>query len=207
VEIDFLKARKRLVEEGQTISGINGHACPNLFEMYRDNFLDMLEANGYETDESLAKILEAQNDYQYVGDFLAEPLDQLCELAAFGLILQDRIALTGWGQFDFERCYFLHEQMFECFEYVMDSRKRSRNARENAALRHQLNSVVRKFVLDEWTIYANSYDRNKSEFARHYVGLIRQKFEDKNGDPFRVTEKTIREVWLSDTPTAGKPAL
>jgi hypothetical protein len=100
----------------------------------------------------------------------------------------------------------MHEQMFECFEYVQDSLKRSRSARENAMSRHQLNNEVKKFVLDEWKVHASDYDHNKSEFARHYVSLILQKFSDKKGDPFRVTEKTIREAWLSDTPSASKPA-
>lgn len=61
------------------------------------------------------------------------------------------------------------------------------------------------FVQDEWRAFRAEY-RSKSEFARHYAPRVRNEFVDGKGDPLRVTEKTIREVWLSDNPPASKPA-
>lgn len=189
--------------EYKTLSGKDGRECPGgYFELYRDTFFGVVDVNGDLPPDALTALLKWANDNEDLGSFLTEPQEQLIELAAFGLVLLDRIAMLGWGRLDFERCFVLHEQLFECFDYVSDATRKVDRARRAAAARYKVNTEARRFVADEWNTHARDYDFNKSEFARHYVGLVRNKFTAGNGDPFVVTEKTIREAWLTFTPPA-----
>lgn len=64
--------------------------------------------------------------------------------------------------------------------------------------KNQASNQARFFVVAEWAKYRGEYGDNKSAFARDYVRRV--KFEMG----VDVTEKTIREVWLS--PSASTPA-
>ena len=75
--------------------------------------------------------------------------------------------------------------------------KASELARKNATKRHAPGKIARDFVVQEWTKYAGDYAGNKSAFARHYVKRVFNELK------VRVTEKQLREVWLSDTPPAA----
>ena len=80
---------------------------------------------------------------------------------------------------------------------VLITRQRAKYAAEK---RHSSMRLAKLFVQAEWHKNADAYKRNKSDFARNYVVLIRDQFQDSRGDPLRVTEKTIREVWLISRP-------
>jgi len=84
-----------------------------------------------------------------------------------------------------------------------DSRKRKS---EWAKLRHHQTNAARAFVRNEWSLHKDAYNGNKSEFSRTYVSIVANRFKTRNGDPLKVTEKTIRESWLSDTPSASRQA-
>ena len=73
-------------------------------------------------------------------------------------------------------------------------------ARMKAVKRHASTNRARNFVLNEWARHKIAYSGNKSAFARDYVRRV------KNEHDLTVTEKQMREVWLSDTPLASKPA-
>jgi hypothetical protein len=79
-------------------------------------------------------------------------------------------------------------------QLVMLTKNRAKHAAEK---RHSSMRMAKLFVQAEWDEKGEAYKRDKSDFARTYVGLVRDKFMDSKGDPLRVTEKTIREVWLS----------
>lgn len=71
----------------------------------------------------------------------------------------------------------------------------------NAALkRHSMSDPARNFVLKEWRTNRASYQDNTSAFTRDYVRRVLHEFD------VTVTEKTMREVWLRDTPNASKKA-
>ena len=70
-------------------------------------------------------------------------------------------------------------------------------AKEIAQRRWGANSNARKYTQDEWLKNRVGYKNNKSDFARTYSQLVLNQFG------VTVTDKTIREVWLSDTPDAG----
>ena len=69
-----------------------------------------------------------------------------------------------------------------------------------AAKLHAPRNNAKNWVRSEWNEKREAYGGNKSEFARHYVRRI------KNERSIDITEKTIREVWLADTPSASKQA-
>ena len=96
--------------------------------------------------------------------------------------------------------------MFECFEIIIDSQKRANQARVAAGARAKKYNEARVWVWSEWSQKKADYLHNKTDFARTYTGLVRDKFVDNKDDPLRVTEKTIREVWLSKPPPASKRA-
>ena len=206
MKIDLQLAVKR-INAGYIDGTLSGHptelegAC-HYIEMYHFVFLDKLKALGFTEEHHLERLLATVIDVKHVGDVI----DDMASACIFGLVLLDRIAETGWGKYDFARCFYLHEQMFECFEQVIDSAKAQRKAREAALQRAKKTNEAKAWVRDEWALKKLNYKGNKSDFARTYVSLVRVQFTDNQGDPLSVTEKTIREVWLSDTPPAGRRA-
>ena len=77
---------------------------------------------------------------------------------------------------------------------VRITRERAQYAAEK---RHSNMKLAKLFVQAEWHEKAEAYKGNKSDFARTYVALILDQFQDTKGDPLQVTVKTIRDVWLS----------
>lgn len=76
---------------------------------------------------------------------------------------------------------------------------RTKTASDMAGARHKANREAKDFVRSEWSKHREAYGGNKSAFARDYVKRVLNEFSVK------VTEKQMREVWLADTPLAGKP--
>jgi len=58
---------------------------------------------------------------------------------------------------------------------------------------HEKRRTAKDFVQREWRAHRADYSENKSEFARHYARRV------QNEMGVRVTDKTIREVWLRET--------
>ena len=63
-------------------------------------------------------------------------------------------------------------------------------AKAAAIKRNEKNSEMRKFVIDRWNAEKESYEKNKSDFARHYSRLLLQENE------FEVKASTIATRWL-----------
>lgn len=76
----------------------------------------------------------------------------------------------------------------------------SERASKAAQKRHGRNDPAKYFVAAEWKRTCTEYDGNKTAFTRDYVRRVLNEFG------ITVTEKTMREVWLKDTPSAGKQA-
>jgi hypothetical protein len=73
-----------------------------------------------------------------------------------------------------------------------------------ASKRHASTNLARNFIKNEWEKHKTSYNNNKSAFARSYVALIANQFKDAKGDPLKITEDTIKEIWLKDPLSASK---
>lgn len=201
MEIDLRQPKTRLCDQYLTVTGLPiDSRFSSYFEMYRDTFLDRLEGLGISTDAQLKDSLERVAQFEGVGDFIVNPEHQGEELAAFGLLLLDRIVRLDWGRLDPDTGFFLHEQMFECFEYARDASRRSESARRLVNLKYPKNRAAQRFVISEWVAHRGAYEGNKSAFARDYVRRVKNEFD------LVVTEKQMREVWLRDAPSTGKPS-
>lgn len=80
------------------------------------------------------------------------------------------------------------------------SRRTSERASNAANKRHAPNNKARNWICKEWATHRDAYEGNKSAFTRDYVKRVFYEFN------VSVTEKQMREVWLKDTPVAGKQA-
>ncbi len=87
--------------------------------------------------------------------------------------------------------------------YAGRSQERILNAKRAGRKGAEMKNKAKDFVVQEWQRKRNKFSNNKSKFARTYVVLIGNEFKDKKGDPLRVTERTIREEWLKDHPSAS----
>ena len=147
MSIDLSRAWSRLRDEYKTISGAEiDEEYGGYFEMYRDMFLDRLHESGCTDAKSLESALNEVIEFENVGDFLGDPDAQLDMLAAFGLVMLDRIARLNWGRSDYSECFFLHEALFECFEYVHENTKRTESARLRAGLAHKEHRAMKAEV-------------------------------------------------------------
>ena len=81
-------------------------------------------------------------------------------------------------------------------------------ARKAAMARHEHLKPAIQFIRIEWEEHRQAYSLNKTDFARTYVELVRNKYRDRRGDPLKVTIKTITDVWLAPSASkqAGEPA-
>jgi hypothetical protein len=206
MEFDLFKIRDNLWLNYKTVSGlpVKGEGLGSWYEMYLNVFCDELDAMRVTTDADYAALFGQMIQYKYVGDFLTDENLQRSELAAFGLIVFDRLYQMEKDippiPSDFGKISFAFQQMFECYEYISLRNARSNLAKKGAMARHREMSRARKFVVDQWTLVGKEYQLNKSAFARDYSRRV------KNEHGVDVTDKTIREVWLSGTPFAGKQA-
>ena len=73
----------------------------------------------------------------------------------------------------------------------------SDRASSGGKAKYEKHNQAREFVVREWSEHRIAYGGNKSEFARHYVRRVLNEFG------LNITEKTVREVWLTDTPPAS----
>lgn len=69
---------------------------------------------------------------------------------------------------------------------------RKKFASSGGKKKYEEHAKARKFVQSEWVTHKTSYAGNKSEFSRVYARRVGNEFSVK------VTEKTIREIWLMD---------
>jgi len=168
-------------------------------EMYTRRFRALLEANKVVTDDALSSTLQAAAEFESVGDFLADEAEQKLLIAAFGLITLDRIA-ERWDSLTQEDLFYMHEQLFECFDLCGLSLHKSDEARRRALKGHAKNREAKLFVVKEWVAFREDYEGNKSAFCRDYVKRV------ANEMGVVVTEKQMREEWLKDIPPAGTPA-
>lgn len=84
--------------------------------------------------------------------------------------------------------------------------QKKQQSKKATTKRHAASNAARMFIKGEWELHKAEYAGNKSEFVRTYISIVANRFKNANGDPLKITEKQMREVWLADTPSAGKQA-
>nr|WP_145545772.1 hypothetical protein [Variovorax boronicumulans] len=132
--------------------------------------------------------------FEYIGDFLYDEVKQAAEFAAFGLILFDRLN-ESWPELSKQDLFFWHEELFECVEWSGKKIARQAESRIMASKRHEKSRAAKEFVRKEWQLHREAYQSNKSAFSRDYARRVNNEFS------FPITEKQMRDVWLSDEST------
>jgi hypothetical protein len=128
--------------------------------------------------------------------------DHEVEVLKLNQVIADNLDADSIWAFAFIARSTLRKSIFDPLQEV----EVNLQAREYALKRHGPASLAKEFVLSEWAKNRAHYKGNKSSFARDYSRRILNEFVDAKGDPLDIKEKTIREVWLSNTPSASKPA-
>ncbi len=129
----FPNARTNLYENMLTIGGLDpGNDFIGVYEIYRHPFCDQLELLGYKSDNDYSIILSQMNECQDVGDFLCDEKTQLAEIAAFGLILFERIIQAIKANANHIAVFYMHEALAECLAFVLEDSGIRRRARASA---------------------------------------------------------------------------
>ena len=149
MELGFRNARENLCHNYKTVSGLDPGDYSTWYEVYRDVFCDKLKALGCTTDEDYSYVLTRMNKCSGVGDFLADPPQQLIELAAFGLISFDRIVRAIASNASHEKVVQIHEDLAECCMYVLEDVGLKMRARAGAKARHTENHAMKAEVF-QW---------------------------------------------------------
>lgn len=144
----FQNARANLWDNYKTISGLDPGNYASWYEAYRDVFCDKLTALGCTTDDDYSYILSRMNACSSVGDFLGKDPEQ-AHLAAFGLILFDRIIRAIAANASHETVFQIHEDLAECFTYVLEDVGLRARARAGAKARHAENRAMKVDVF-QW---------------------------------------------------------
>jgi hypothetical protein len=110
----------------------------------------------------------------------------------------DEISACSIEIADFKRALSWKESQGHAVEIAVRSAITQR-AQSGGRAKYKEHTKAKEFVQKEWEAHRDEYEGNKSAFARDYVRRVLNELNVK------VTEKTLREVWLS-TPTTSKPA-
>lgn len=167
----FLNARENLWVKLTTISGIDcGDEFYAWYDLYTNEFCKQLSKSGFNTDAEYSEILTRINEYSHVGEFLFDEDKQLADLAAFGLVLFERIIQAIANQASHETVFDMHEELAECLSYVVAGTGARGMARKAALARHaadpkQLDKVLIRECWDEWQKKPDRYE-GKAAFAR-----------------------------------------
>ena len=129
----FADAKKNIYEL-KTISGFEDKFL--YFESFRDEFCDALEAHGCISDQDYSVLLSEMNGYSHVGDMLYNEKDQKAELAAYGLILYERLTLAEAEKISYIDFFSMHEELALCRDLMSDMDVISTRARAAAHARH-----------------------------------------------------------------------
>jgi hypothetical protein len=147
MSIDFSNAWTCVNDELKTVSGLKV-VDPYIgwFEIYCVDFAQVLEQHGYTSDFAWASLLEEMDRFDSFGEAVNSPTNEDLEMAAFGLILFDRILRAESNGTDYEDLFVMHEELHVCHSNSFKSQLRSATARSNAAQSHSETNKMKEEV-------------------------------------------------------------
>lgn len=110
----------------------------------------------------------------------------------------DEVSASSIEIADFMRALTWQRKEGQAIEIAVKSAIK-RRAQSGGHAKYKRQAEAKDFVQREWEAHKGAYGGNKSAFARDYVRRVHNELD------VQVTEKTLREVWLS-TPPTSKPA-
>ncbi|MHB8949176.1 MAG: hypothetical protein ACYC4S_08950 [Rhodoferax sp.] len=200
MDVDFSNAKTRLCQEYKTISGLTIDLdLSSWFEMYRDVFCDKLESMGFTSDADFEQLLTSMNQYENVGSLLFDEENQV-EMAAFGLIMFDRIIRAMAEKTSHSSLFLMHEDLFICFgfalkEFYEEGVSLERRSALSAAgskggkTKHKNHAMLRSWVME------NSNDRTPKD-RKTAVALVKKlpaHLADVSDNPERFVFDVLRE--------------
>ena len=129
-------------------------------------------------------------DTHYYPGFPKEPGAAALALSRFAMYLAD------WHDGDIGAI----SKHFEKQREELRSDVRKETASQGGRAKYKTHAAAKAFVQREWNKHLDVYQSNKSAFSRHYSRRVKKEFN------VEVTERTIREVWLTNIPAASKQA-
>lgn len=191
-------------EDQKTISGVKVTGnYSSWFEHYSETFYEALCSLGYTPDNGQDDLLNRMTKFSNAGEFLRRGYGQKAEMAAFGLIMFDRLVRAEAESKSYQDVFVIHEALSECCGYVLDGAARQIVAR-NAARAMLAKSPKQKekaMVRECWDAWQKNplYEgkiryKGKSAFAKDMLS----KYE--NLDSQRVIESWCL-AWERETAT------
>lgn len=161
------------------------------FDSHTRQLLDHIDARIESADDDAKKVHQSISQFIEKASQIEEGVDDALELMAYNFMLTDQV---------------LHDHLNVFSIISLLTLLQADDAAARALVRHSATAKARHWVLSEWAKYGVSeYGGNKTKFCETYVRLLPQRFNTVKGDPLKVSEKQMREVWLKSPPT-GKPA-
>lgn len=132
----------------------------------------------------------------YPGEYPWEKRD----IVRAGSLIIEAMEMVCWAERDVANETLAKAREDEKATIAARARENERDASSKKALdaKHGPARAAKKWVQDEWAKYRSEYGENKSAFARSYVTLVAHKFNNSKGEPLIVTERQMKETWLSD---------
>ncbi|GAB3476760.1 hypothetical protein [Polaromonas eurypsychrophila] len=171
----------------------------------------LVEAVGYATsgmDSAGAQrlfneALDAVREVDFGGDVPYEEGLMPLAFAAWGLVKLDQLVSTleseGVSYKAMQLFASVNDAHAEAWGGLAWKSERSSFAALGGRKKNERYVAARDFVASEWGQHRHAYCHNKSAFSRDYVKRV------KNELDVNITEKQMREVWLSDTLTTSNP--
>lgn len=149
-EFDF--ENYRFYEGTTTISGfeVSGSSYVGWEEAYHGNAAFVFQKHGITTDFEINTLIKKMICFDDAGEFLlTETKTQLPDIAAFCLVLFDRIVCAEKYGLTFEEVFVMHEALLECNGYLFEGDERKEFAKKAAHARHKENREF-KLKVFEW---------------------------------------------------------
>lgn len=149
-----------LFEANGTICGFktNDKSYSGWEDMYAGQAAMTLKKFGVTTDAEINALIRIMMSFKDVGEFLlTDYKSQLPEIAAFSLVLFDRIVGAEKYGFTFEEVFVMHEGLQECYGYLIEGEERQYLARKAANIRHAENRSMKESVLRWCDAHLNDF--------------------------------------------------
>jgi hypothetical protein len=119
---DFRDARKNLWGLKKTASGmaLDGTHYSFLHECLRASNCVLLDLLGCKSAKDYSAIFTRMNEFSHVGEFWDDENPQLADIAAYGLIMFERIMQAEADKASYEDYFLLHEQLSESSFFVLE---------------------------------------------------------------------------------------
>lgn len=120
MNFDFTNARTRLGEEYKSISGLKIDLEWSVwFELYREVFCEKLDSLGFTNEADFVALLVRMDEYNNIGEFLIDQEKQQAEMAAYGLVVFDRILRSEAANVSHFAVFCMHQELHECYGFAL----------------------------------------------------------------------------------------